>query len=400
MIKKLKGKFILVSLLSVFFVLFLTVGAINVINYVNVESQAGDALKMVLEQGGQEPVPGQQPGGGPGRTDVRQEHYFIVSFASDGTVTSSNTRHMFTYSEAECIDLASKVFRNEISGGKYGTLRFSKQTKQLGSIDVAFVDIKERLDSFHSFLGVSSGISLGAYAVMAGLVILASNLVFRPSEEAYKKQKRFITNASHELKTPLTVISADMDIVEMDAGKSEWTESVRDQVKRLTEMTNQLVTLSKLEEEDASFPFEDFPLDEVCKGISEAFAPLFAKEGIEFSYNCLSKISMHGNKRLLEQLISSMLDNSLKYTGGDKKSSYFTLTETKGRIEMRFSNTLDKEDEVDASQILDRFYRSPSNKKEGSGVGLSIVSEIASLHKGKVKAEKSGNTLSFLITFR
>ena len=102
----------------------------------------------------------------------------------------------------------------------------------------------------------------------------------------------------------------------------------------------------------------------------------------------------------MEQLISSMLDNSLKYTGGDIKSSYFTLTETKGRIEMRFSNTLDKEDEVDASQILDRFYRSPSNKKEGSGVGLSIVSEIASLHKGKVKAEKSGNTLSFLITFR
>ncbi len=98
-------------------------------------------------------------------------------------------------------------------------------------------------------------------------------------------------------------------------------------------------------------------------------------------------------------LINIFLDNSVKYTGGDNKSSYFVISESKGKIEFRFSNTIDKNDEVDAKQILERFYRSPSNKKEGSGVGLSIANEIVKLHKGNIKVDKTNNTLSFIITF-
>ena len=402
MIKRLRRRFVLASMLSVFLVLLITVGAINVSNYVTVENNASMVLSAVIEQG---PNEGMGPGGGPGQpggpADPRQEHYFITVFDSKGNVTASNTRHMFAYSEAECAELATKVYRNELTGGKYDTLRYGKSTKADGLTYVAFADMKERLDSASSFLLVSSVTSAVAYLVFVGLILLASKIVFKPSEEAYRKQKRFITNASHELKTPLTVISADMDLVEMDHGKSEWTESIRDQIKRLTEMTNQLVTLSKLEEEDASFPFEDFSLNEVCEKAASSFAPGFKKEGIAFSFNLAQKITMHGNRRLIEELVYVMLDNSLKYTGGDKKASYFTLSQgSKGQIELRFSNTLDKADEVDPSQMLDRFYRSPTSKKEGSGVGLSIAKEVVNLHKGKINAEKDGNTLSFLISFK
>ena len=187
----------------------------------------------------------------------------------------------------------------------------------------------------------------------------------------------------------------------MDNGKSEWSESVRDQIKRLTEMTNQLVTLSKLEEEDKSrFPFEDFSINEVCKKAIDAFSASFKKEDIKFSHNITGNLTMFGNKYLIDELIYIFLDNSLKYTGGDQKSSYFVVSKNnKDKIEFRFSNTINKDDEVDVKQIMERFYRSPSSKKEGSGVGLSIAQEIIKLHKGKIEVDKNNSSLTFIITF-
>ena len=398
MIKKLRRKFILISALSVFFVLAITMGAINITNYVTVENNASGVLTEIVQEGPKkQDEPGGRPGEGP--TDLRQEHYFVATFY-EGSLKDLDNRQMFMLTEQECKDLANKVFHNELTGGKYGTFRFIKILKDDKTATVAFVDIREKLDSARSFLILSSSISLGAYLVLIGLIVVASKIAFKSSEEAYTKQKRFITNASHELKTPITVINTDLDLIEMDNGKNEWTESIRDQLNRLTEMTNQLVTLSKLEEEDPSkYPFEDFSINEVCKSIVDSYSPLFKKEDIKFAYNITGNITMHGNRHLIDELIHIFLDNSLKYTGGDNKSSYFTVSENKNKIEFRFSNTLDKDDEVDPKQIMDRFYRSPSNKKEGSGIGLSIAQEIVNLHKGKLSVDKNNSTLSFVITF-
>ena len=398
MIKKLRRKFILLSALSVFFVLAITMGAINIANYVSVENNASGVLtEIVVEGPRQQDQPGGRPGEGP--MDLRQEHYFVALF-ENGSLKQLDNRQMFMLTEQECRDLANKVYNNELTGGKYDTFRYTKVLKDNGTATVAFLDIREKLDSARSFLFLSLGISAGAYLVLIALIVFASKIAFKSSEEAYTKQKRFITNASHELKTPITVINADLDLIEMDNGKTEWTESIRDQLNRLTEMTNQLVTLSKLEEEDPTkYPFSDFSVNDVCKATADSFAPSFKKEGIKFAYNITGNLTMHGNQRLIDELIHIFLDNSLKYTGGDNKSSYFTVSENKNKIEFRFSNTIDKDEEVDPKQIMERFYRSPSNKKEGSGVGLSIAQEIINLHKGKIHIDKNNSTLSFVITF-
>lgn len=401
MIKKLKRKFILISMLSVFIVLAVTFSAINISNFVTLENEAKAAVSEVINQGTEDPTPG-EPGEGPGgKVELREVHYFVVSYNSDGSINAFNTKHMFILTETECKDLATKVYNDELSGGKYNTFRFNKASKDDGLTYVAFVDVKEKLDSANKYLLTSSLIALGAYMAFVGLVILGSNIAFKSTEEAYKNQKRFITNASHELKTPLTIISADLDLIEMDNGKNEWSESIRDQLTRLNEMTNQLVTLSKLEEEDKSrFPFEDFSLNEVCNKAIEAFSPSFKKADIKFSSNVTGNITMYGNRNLINELIYIFLENSLKYTGGELKSSYFVVsTSPKGKIEFRFSNTIDKDDEVDTKQILDRFYRSPSTKKEGSGVGLSVAKEIINLHKGTIKVDKNITSLTFIITF-
>ncbi|MBR0439742.1 MAG: HAMP domain-containing histidine kinase [Bacilli bacterium] len=400
MIKKLKRKFILISMLSVLIVLVTTFSAINISNYVSVENNATNAVSEVIKQG-TEDVPPEQGGPARGGVELREVHYFVVSFNQDGSINSSNTKHMFILSETECKELATKVFANQLTGKKYSTFRFNKTLKNDGLTYVGFVDIKEKLESTNQYLLISSLIALGAFAAFAGLVILGSNIAFKSTEEAYKNQKRFVTNASHELKTPLTIISADLDLIEMDNGKNEWSESIRDQLVRLNEMTNQLVTLSKLEEEDKTrFPFADFSINEVCNKAIDAFSTSFKNEGIKFSHNITGNITMFGNKYLIDELIYIFLDNSLKYTGGEMKSSYFVVsTNAKGKIEFRFSNTINKDEEVDTKQIMDRFYRSPSNKKEGSGVGLSIAKEIINLHKGTIRIDKSVTSITFIITF-
>ena len=389
-------------MLSVLIVLVATFSAINISNYVSVENNASNAVSEVIRQGTADVSPGEPPSGEPGnKVELREVHYFVVSFNEDGTVNSSNTRHMFMLSETECIELATKVFNEELTSGKYNTFRYKKALKDDNLTYVGFVDIKEKIESANTYLLISSLIALGALLAFSGLVILGSNIAFKSTEEAYKNQKRFITNASHELKTPLTIISADLDLIEMDNGKNEWSDSIRDQLNRLNDMTNQLVTLAKLEEEDKTrFPFADFSINEVCNKAIEAYSSSFKKEGIKFSSNVTGNITMYGNKYLIDELIYIFLDNSLKYTGGEIKSSYFVVSKTaKDKIEFRFSNTINKDEEVDIKQITDRFYRSPSTKKEGSGVGLSIAKEIINLHKGTIKIDKNITSITFIITF-
>ena len=403
MIKKLKKKFILISMLSVFIVLAVTFSAINISNYASIENDARNIVMEVIRQGTNDIMDGGpiENGNPQRRVELREIHYFVVSFNQDGTINQTNNRHMFIFSEDECKQLATKVYNGQLTGGKYLNFRFGKTTKEDGLTYVGFVDIKERLDGANKYLLISSIISLGALAVFFGLVVLGSNIAFKSTEEAYKKQKRFITNASHELKTPLTVISTDLDLIEMDNGKNEWSESIRDQLAKLNEMTNQLVTLSKLDEDDVTrFPFEDFSINEICNKAIEAFTSSFKKEEIRFAHNITGNITMYGNRHLIEELIYIFLDNSLKYTGGDNKSSYFVVSENnKGKIEFRFSNTIDISDEVDIKQVMERFYRSPSTKKDGSGVGLSIAQEIINLHKGTIKVDKNNNTIAFIINF-
>jgi len=399
MIKKLRRNFIILSALAVFSVLAITVGAIDISNYIIVENNAKAVLDKIIEVGPRgEPVPDE-----PGNTNeinLRQEHYFIVALNRDGTVKETDNRQMFVLTVDECNDLAIKVYNGEITGGKYGDFRYLEHLRKDGVSYIAFVDIKDSLDNTRNFVFLSFFISLGAYLVLIGLIIIASRIMFKSTEEIYKNQRRFITNASHELKTPITVISADLDLIEMDSGKSEWSESIRDQLTRLTQMTNQLLNLSRLEEDDKSkYSFEDFSLNEVCEHAANDFQASFIKEDIKFSYNFANDLHLYGNKFLINDLIHIFLDNSVKYTGGTSKKSYFVVSENKGKIEFKFSNTIDKDDKVDVKHIMERFYRSPSHKNEGSGIGLSVAQEIINLHKGKISINKSNSTLTFIISF-
>ena len=417
MIKKLRLRFIISALLSILFVLSATIAAINVSNYMKTEKESGRILNMITEHehkdmqarmgiytsggsyGG--------PGGRPRENDTRNsEHYFEVVFSNDGRIGFYDYSHIFTIEDEEAQNLAIEVFNGEKTQGKYGNLRYKKETivdttsfATLEFTYVSFVDMSERMSSFGEFVKNSLIISSVSFTVIAALIIISSHIVFKTSEESYRKQKAFITNASHELKTPLTIINTDVEILKMDHGENEWTDSISDQVRRLTSMTNQLVTLSRLDEDSMSnYPFTTLPLTAIAKESINAFVATFEKNGFKFTSNIDEDLTIKGNRYLINELFYIFMDNALKYAKPNGEINV-SVRKNKNRVEINFDNDIE-DDEVDVNQLFERFYRSPhSNKKEGSGIGLSIAKEIVDLHKAKITASIKNQKIYFNIIF-
>ena len=412
MIKKLRFKFILISLFSIFVVLASIIAAINIHNYYKVEQNSNTVLTQIIEQGFDNPGPpggeplGPPPLGAPGedgpkdgdRNDrLMSEHYFLIAFNSDNTIYKQDFSHIFSLSDTECTNLAFEVINKNLSKGKYNQYRFLSQEKDDYKY-IAFVDQYLKLEEAKTFLVSSLIISSIGYVVIGALIVGASFFVFKTSEESYKKQKQFITNASHELKTPLTIISTDVELVEMDNGKSEWTESIKDQVERLTKMTNQLVTLSKIDEQDfKNFPKEDFSISELAMQCLDTFSPSFAKENLDLKYEVEPNVSYFGNKGAIDELLHVFIENALKYTK-DKGSVFVSLKKEKSRVVLSIKNNVKDASKIDPDQLFDRFYQSPDSEKSGSGIGLSIAKEIIRMHKGDVKVNLENNQLEFVIT--
>ena len=432
MIRKLRLRFILVALISVLVVLSATIASINIYNYSRITREAQRTLNKAIDQntrymdfygggqGGQQGGGGQgnpgdpgdpgEPGGNPGDQpggdwnwedmydeNLTREHYFIVCFDQEGNIDDTRSRYngifagSYDYSSGQYVSnqdeykaLATKIYNTKSNSGSTDNLWYRREAKNEYTY-LAFIDVKDRMNNYNTFLYTSLGVSAVSYTVLAALIIIASFFVFRTSEESYRKQKAFITNASHELKTPLTIISTDLDLIEMDNVKNEWTSSMRDQVSRLVTMTNQLVTLSRIEENDAkNYPFENFDLSKLANDCAETFAPTYKKNGFSFDYKIKDGIIVRANKGLINELFYIFLDNALKYTKENGAIS-LEVKNNKKDVEIIFSNDIKDDDVVDTKQMFERFYRSPnSNKKDGSGIGLSIAKEIINLHKGKI----------------
>lgn len=415
MIKKLRMHFILISLVAVLFVLSVTVATFNIYNYLSIQNEAKHSLVLLIDQEADninpEPpnhVQNSDEDNNPDEGDknlpdiiidekLTREHYFIVSFDADGEINYSNFMHIFSISQEDGEALATEIYQNGSTGGVTEDYRYLRENKKENTY-IAFIDIHERLDNYFDFVKSSIGISALGYLVVAGLIVLASFFVFKTNEESYRKQKAFITNASHELKTPLTIINTDLEIIEMDHGKNEWTDSIHDQVNRLTTMTNQLVILSRLDENNLkNYPFEDFSLSKTANEAIEAFLPTYQKNNLMFSKNIEDNIGMNGNKYLMNEIFYIFLDNALKYTKPEGEVGVKVSRNNK-KITLMFYNDIIEDNQIDTKLLFERFYRSPSaSKKEGSGIGLSIAKEIVELHKGKITANIKDNRIVFTI---
>lgn len=276
-------------------------------------------------------------------------------------------------------------------------------TKDNSGIMIVFLDCRQDLDNLKAFAFTSIVVSaIGLLAVFI-LVLIFSKIVFKPVEESYEKQKRFITDASHEIKTPLTIIDANTEVLEMENGENQWTSSIRNQIKRLTVLTNQLVTLSRLDEEKREIQMQEFLLSDVVKESIQSFEVPAKAKGKALSVNLQQGIRMEGNEKAVRQLIGILMDNSLKYSS-DVGSIRITLNQKGRKIRLEVYNQVDNIKQGNLDILFERFYRMDASRNSetgGSGIGLSVAKGIVIAHKGKISAySNDGRSITINIEFK
>ena len=393
MIKKLQWEFILLSMSALLFVLVVIIAGINIVNYNAVTQEADIILSLMTEEKDEfsmEPdkLGDRLPSGMSPEVPYESRYFSVVLDKYTGQVLFVETNRIIVVDTQAAITYAETALQKSNTTGFIQNFRYKiEQTENFTRI--IFLDCGRKLDAYYSFLYASISISLVGYLIVFAFIVFFSNRIIRPISESYEKQKRFITDASHEIKTPLTIIHADADVLEMELGENEWLNDIKKQASQLTELTNDLVFLSRMEESEHILPAIDYPFSEVVNETALSFHGLAQRQGKELHCQIPPMLTLCGNEKSIRQLVSILLDNALKYSPVNEKIS-LTVEEQSKYIVLSVTNATTQTIEKEQLKLLfDRFYRvdaSRNSKTGGHGVGLSIAKAIVDAHHGKIQA--------------
>ena len=435
---RLRRKFILVAMGAVTAVLALIIAGINIVNYSHVCKTADARLDYILAGKGSidwtdepktDPGDGKDVAGSGGAAagengddgaGINLEHvpirhfegmtaespfdtrYFTVTI-SGGQVVDINTARIAAVGTKRASRIASELYSKGWTSGFSGNYRYTA-TVQGDETTYVFVDCSRELANFHSFLGASVAISCIGWLAVLAIVAVASGAVIRPMVESYSKQKRFITDASHEIKTPLAVIDAANEVQEIESGESEWTQSIHEQVARLTALTERLVFLARMDEGSAGFTMAAIDLSEAVDKAAAPFESVAVSRGKRLSVSIASGVRAHADAAAVAQVVELLLDNATRYAseGSVIELSLRSVSRGagKGAAELVVTNAVDGLPEGDLDRLFDRFYRadvSRSSKTGGSGVGLSVVRAIAEAHGGSAAVSGHDHQITFTV---
>ncbi|MBQ8869623.1 MAG: HAMP domain-containing histidine kinase [Oscillospiraceae bacterium] len=395
MIKKLRFKFILSAMLSLFIVLAVIIGVVNVFNYQSIVSDADSTLYLLEHNEGKFPARDKLPfeqrlpdGERPLSPELPyQSRFFSVVIDQNGNTISVDTSHIAAVDNKTAVLYAKRVVLSQNENGFMGRYRYLLSENGAG-YRVIFLDCTKDLETFQTFLLSSVGISLlGLLAVFVLMVFLSARIV-RPVSESYEKQKRFITDAGHEIKTPITIIDADAEVLESEIGESEWLSDIKSQTRRLAELTNNLIYLSRMQEGKTSIQSIDFPISDVVRETALSFNSRALTEQKELSVFTEPMLSFKGDEKAIAQLVSILVDNAIKYSDPESKI-HLSLRKNGKNLDLSVYNKAANIQTQNLDRLFDRFYRddpSRNSKTGGQGIGLSIAKAIAEAHGGKIVA--------------
>ena len=251
------------------------------------------------------------------------------------------------------------------------------------------------------FMGVDFLTGVIGAALVFIILAFASKRVLSPVEESYRKQKRFITDASHEIKTPLAIISADAEVLELENEGSEWVESIKNQVSRLTSLTEKLVFLSRMDEGAVQMHMTDLDYSGLVRETAEAYIPMATSQEKDYKIDVEDGIHMTGDADNLTQMVNLLIDNAYKYS--DEKGSIRVSLYAQGKKKvLEVYNTVEEIEKGSLNNLFERFYRSDTSRSSdtgGHGIGLSVVAAIATAHRGKAMARSTdGKSVVFKVS--
>lgn len=414
-------------MLSITIVMVLLIGAINIMNYRSVVNGADRILAMLNDGGGRFPGIGRNQDPNSTRSSRRpsrsegdifrrvtrsisgeenenspelryESRFFSVTLDLNGEIKSTRTDRISAVDSEAAAEMAKEIYNSGKVVGFSGDYRYRKAVNTKNdTILIIFYDCGRSLSNVRSFLFISILISFVFLLLVYALITLFSRAAIMPAAEAYEKQRQFITDAGHELKTPLAIINADADVLEMELGgdgeeetSNEWLTDIRKQTARLTELTGNLIYLAKTEEGTReAFTFVDFPVSDVVAQEAESFKGPAQAAGKNIDIKIEENLSMNGDQKAIRQLVDIFLDNAIKYSPEGTTISV-KLRKTGRYVGLSVSNsTITPVTKENIKHMFDRFYRADESRNSdtgGYGIGLSIAKSIVEIHKGKISA--------------
>lgn len=457
MVKTLQRKFIITAMIAITVLLVVTLGAVNVFNISRLRNEMNNTLTMLVENDGMRPgdnagnprpatstdgmqeppeangldqnqmevpdgvmVPDveptdNQPEPPEAKNDKRPNlfspeisedmamaaRYFLVRFDMDGQIVYTDVNNISSVDEETANAYASEVYASGKTSGKKEEFRYRVQASKDGrGTNIVFLNVGSDRQSMLAVLLISSLIFVIGWGLMLLWVIALSMRAIRPIAENLEKQKRFVTDAGHEIKTPLAIILANTEAMELHNGESKWSKNIRKQTERLSGLMKNLLTLARMEEGTAPIVMTDLDMSKLTKEVADSFVESAKLKQIELQTKIASDIKLHANREEMTQLLTILLDNAIKYSI-EQADIVLTLAKRGKEVTLSCENTCEKLPDVEADRLFDRFYRSDAartQKSGGYGIGLSVARAIVQNHKGKISAEyKDGNRIVFKV---
>ena len=312
--------------------------------------------------------------------------YFKVTFDLEARSFDFDLEHTSLVTRPLATEFAKKVIADKSEKGYIDGYRYLVR-REAGIVKITFLSRIVATESFRSNARSLILISLSGIAVMAVLLTAISGAVVAPLVRNRQKQKEFITSASHGLKTPLTVINADAQLLESEIGENEWLTDIMKQTSEMTELTHRLVYLARAEEQDEKMKKIIFPISDVAEDVASAFRSVAENTGKRFDVSIDGGISYCGDEKAIRELLTVLLDNAFKYSpaGGSVR---LTLSAEGHGVKISTENDAVGISEENIGKLSGRFYRADtSDKTKGFGIGLSIAKAVAENHKGKLSFE-------------
>lgn len=441
MVKQLQKKFIISAMLAVTILLVVLIGGINVFNYLTTSNDNDRLMEMLCysfetstkwsadttdntqppqsingtqqnttdasgnqnnpdfppQDNGTKP-PDDKKNNGFGRHDknaVDSARYAAVAIDKNGNIIRTDVTHISSLTEEEATAITEALKNTAAGTGTYSGFQYRiSETKRAEGKVIILLDNGMQISSFFTVLFISVGAGIFGWLMMLLLVILLSRKTIAPVARSIEKQKQFVTNAGHEIKTPLAIILANTDAMDLHNGENKWSKNIRAQTLRLSGLMQNLLMLAKMDESSTKLPMCEFDISTAAEDTVGAFIEPAALKGIMIEQNIKKGIRLSGNRDSIVQLMTVLLDNAVKYTesGGVIRAELYG---NEKNITLSIANTCEPIDHPE--KLFDRFYRGDSartQKNGGYGIGLSVAQAIAELHKGSITAENVYATAS------
>lgn len=402
MIRSLRRKFILIAMASLVGTMVVLCTAIATGNHCIATNRVDHAISVLRQNDGSFLPPG--PHSNPSNFDFQitpetpfETRYFIVELTAQKEIQSVNLDHIAALNRQTVVDTINQVINTEAERGYVDHYRFGVFPNEDGGNTIIVLDCFLQLQSANNMLHITIAILLTCVLIVFVLLLFLSKRAIRPFVDNLERQRQFITDASHELKTPLAIISADLGLSEDTHGEDKWLESAKAQIVRLDRLIKNLVELTRTEETIREDAVEVFSVSEIAQANADAFQPLAEADGKSLVAEITDGISTKGIQNNFFRLFSILLDNAVKYC--DTAGTIRLSVSMRGRnICIAVSNPCAGVDTVQLPRYFDRFYRADSSRARstgGYGIGLSTARAIVTRHKGRISNRYADGIITF-----